>query len=147
MTANHDTAHHSRRTTYLVVGVLLVVLVAVGLITYRSAEATRAAEDKADQLTAALGSAGLRIPTRDQIVRVLGDDGGAVCADPNSALTRAVLAAGMVNGAAGPGIRPVITDQNVVRGELAVLSVYCPDKAAEFTTFVQNTKFGDVTKG
>ena len=51
-------------------------------------------------------------------MRVLGDDGGATCADPNEALSRATLLAQLTNGAAGPGIRPVIADSRVVKGQL-----------------------------
>ena len=54
-----------------------------------SARPTRArqANDKADQLIAALEDAGAQhVPTKDQIVRVLGADGGAICDDPNDAL-------------------------------------------------------------
>jgi hypothetical protein len=60
------------------------------------------------------------------VVRVLGDDGGAICDDPNSALKKAILYGQLTNGAAGPGIRPVIADNRVVQGELAVIKIYCP---------------------
>jgi hypothetical protein len=39
------------------------------------------------------------------VVRVLGDDGGAICDDPNSSLKKAILYGQLTNGAAGPGIR------------------------------------------
>ena len=43
---------------------------------------TRQASDKADEFIAALDEAGLTAPSKDQITRVLGDDGGALCDDP-----------------------------------------------------------------
>ena len=60
-------------------------------------------QEKADQLIAALEDAGAPAPDQDQIVRVLGDDGGATCENPNDALQRAILLAQLTNGAAGPG--------------------------------------------
>ena len=36
-------------------------------------------------------------------MRVLGDDGGATCDDPNEALSRATLLSLLTNGATGPG--------------------------------------------
>jgi hypothetical protein len=67
------------------------------------------------------------------VVRVLGDDGGAICDDPNSALKKAILYGQLTNGAAGPGIWPVIADNRVVQGELAVIKIYCPQELPEFT--------------
>ena len=61
------------------------------------------------------------------VVRVLGDDGGAICQDPNAALSRAALLDRLMNGAAGPGMRPVIADNRAVKGELLVIQIYCPD--------------------
>ena len=91
-----------------------------GLLAFSSARSTAEAEDKADQLITALEeAAGARTPDKDQIVRVLGDDGGATCADPNDALSRTILLSQLTNGAAGPGIRPVIADSRVVQGPAA----------------------------
>ena len=76
---------------------------------------------------------------------MLGRDGGAMCQDPNGALSRAMLQAQLSNGAGGPGQRPVIADTDVVQGETLAISVYCPDKLAEFTRYVKNTlTFDDV---
>ena len=65
-----------------------IALVVGGLIAFSSAQSTAEANDKADQLITELKAAGARAPDKDQIVRVLGDDGGATCADPNDALSR-----------------------------------------------------------
>jgi hypothetical protein len=62
------------------------------------------------------------------IVDVFGDDGGATCAKPNSALKRGLLLGELTNGAAGPGARPIIADNRVVQGQLLVMKVYCPDE-------------------
>lgn len=78
---------------------------------------------------------------------MLGDDGGAVCADPNSALKKAILYGQLTNGAAGPGIRPVIADHRVVKGELLIIGIYCPDELPEFTKTAEDLKLDDVVNG
>jgi hypothetical protein len=142
-----DTAPKTRRTLYIVLGVIFVVLTVAALLVFRSAKSTAASEDKAAQLTAALTAAGLRAPSTDQIVRVLGDDGGAVCANPNSALKKAIVYGQLTNGAGGPGLRPVIADNNVLRGELLIIEIYCPDELPAFAEFVNGTKLADVVNG
>jgi hypothetical protein len=118
----------------------------VALAVFHSAKSNAAADQKADQLVSELNAAGLRQPSKDQIVRVLGDDGGATCADPNSALKRGILLGELTNGAAGPGIRPVIADKKVVKGQLLIIKVYCPDQLQKFQEFVDSLKFADVAK-
>lgn len=80
-------------------------------------------------------------------MRVLGDDGGAVCADPNAALSRATLLAQLANGSGGPGTRPVIADSRVVQGELMVIKVYCPEELQDFQEFVDNLNLSSSTGG
>jgi hypothetical protein len=132
-------------TLYIVIAVVVGALMIAGLLFYSSAKSTREAEEKADQLIAALEEVGARTPSRDQIVRVLGDDGGATCADPNEALNRAILLGQLANGAAGPGARPVITDNRVVQGQLLIIQVYCPEELGDFQKFVEDLKTDDVT--
>ncbi len=129
-----------RSTIYIVVGVVLVILLIIGLIAFRSEKSTQQAEQKADQLIAALEAEGARTPTRDQIVHVLGDDGGATCSNPNDALSRGILLSMLSNGAAGPGLRPVIADSRVVQGQLLIIKIYCPDELADFQEFVDDLK-------
>jgi hypothetical protein len=136
-----------RTALYTLATIIVVLLVVVSLFTFHAAASNRTAEAKADQFIAALQDAGAVTPTRDQVVHVLGDDGGAVCAHPNDSLTRATGLALLANGAAGPGARPVIADSRLLKGELLVLQVYCPDELAEFQTFVNDLKSADVTGG
>ncbi|TGJ97132.1 hypothetical protein DLJ96_03705, partial [Actinotalea fermentans ATCC 43279 = JCM 9966 = DSM 3133] len=96
------------------------------------------------ELIAAIEDAGVRTPDKDQVVRVLGDDGGATCANPNEALSRATLLAQLANGATGPGARPVVADSRVVQGQLLIIEVYCPDELDEFRAFVDDLKTADV---
>jgi len=134
----------TRRNTYLIVALVFAVLAILALLLSRPARATAAAEDKADQLIAALEEAGVDAPSRDQIVQVLGEDGGAICADPNSALKRGLFYSEAANGAGGPGARPVISDRTVVAGEALVIGIYCPDELAEFNEFVKTMAFDNV---
>jgi hypothetical protein len=146
-TAMETQSKRERSTLYIAVAVAIGVLTIVALIFYRSAEATREAEAKADQLIAALEDAGARTPDRDQIVRVLGEDGGAVCENPNDSLSKSILLAQLANGAAGPGTRPVIADSRVLQGQLLIIEVYCPNEFEDFRQFVDDLETDDVAGG
>ncbi len=91
-----------------------------------------------------LESAGAQAPSSEVLVRLLGDDGGAVCADPNGALSRATLLSQLSTGSGGPGSRPIIADNKVVQGELLIIKVYCPDELEDFQQFVDDLKTDDV---
>ena len=147
MNTSTDTTKSTRRTTYIVIGAVLLVLLIVALIAFNSNKETQAAEQKADQLIATLGQAGLPTPPKDQVVRVLGDDGGTVCADPELALKKAIMYGLATNGAAGPGLRPVIADNRLVQGALAVIKTYCPDELPELTKTADQFKTADLVNG
>ncbi|MET7136218.1 hypothetical protein MT994_19135 [Cellulosimicrobium sp. MI9406] len=136
-----------RRTIYVVAAVVVVALVVVALVARGSQETTTEAEQKADQLLVAFAAAGVPTPDVEQVVRVLGDDGGATCEDPGGALSRATLLGQLVNGAAGPGIRPVVADNRVVRGQLLVIEIYCPDELAGFRDLVDGLHLDDTVRG
>lgn len=145
MTSHLETStRRGRSVVYIVAVLLLVVLAVIGLITFRGARETERAGEKADQLISEIESAGSTAPSREQIMRVLGDDGGAVCADPNEALSRATFQAQLTNGAGGPGTRPVISESRVVQGQLLIIEVYCPDELAEFQQFVDGLETADL---
>jgi Tfp pilus assembly protein FimT len=133
-----------RNWIYITAWVLLAAFVLAGLIAFSSARETAEAQEKADELIAAIEDAGATAPSKDQIVRVLGDDGGATCQDPNEALSRAALLAQLANGASGPGSRPVIADSRVFQGQLLIIEVYCPDELEDFQEFVDDLKTDDV---
>lgn len=144
MTSHLETStRRGRSVVYIVAVLLLVVLAVIGLITFRGARETERAGEKADQLISEIESAGSTAPSREQIMRVLGDDGGAVCADPNEALSRATLQAQLTNGAGGPGTRPVISESRVVQGQLLIIEVYCPDELADFQQYVDGLETSD----
>jgi hypothetical protein len=134
-----------RYIIYGVVAAVVVILMVVGLFAWHRAKSDRDAEAKADQLIAALDVAGARTPSREQVVRVLGNDGGLVCANPNEFLNRAAMLGQLANGAGGPGSRPVIADSRAAKGELLVISVYCPEQLPAFQDFVNSLRTEDVS--
>ena len=133
-----------RSWIYITACVILGALALGAVLAFSSARETQRATEKADELIAALEDAGARTPDRDQIVRVLGDDGGATCNNPNKALSRATLLTLLANGATGPGARPVIADSRAVQGQLLIIEVYCPDELEDFQQFVDDLKTDDV---
>ena len=143
----HDVStSRDRNVTYGIVVFVILVLVVVGLFAYRGHKDTAEASQKADKLIAAIEKAGYDAPDKDQIVGVLGSDGGALCDDPSAALTRSVLRSMLFNGAAGPGARPIIADRLVVRGQLLVIGIYCPGELAKFQDFVNDLDYDDTVK-
>ncbi|HEX5920097.1 MAG TPA: hypothetical protein VFY76_19720 [Nocardioides sp.] len=133
-----------RSAIYYIAWGVLGLMVLGSLLVFNAARDTAQAQQKADELIAALEEAGARTPDRDQIVRVLGEDGGATCEDPNDALSRATLLSLLANGATGPGARPVIADSRAVQGQLLIIEVYCPDELEDFQEFVDDLKTDDV---
>ena len=147
-TVEETSTQKDRRLVYIVITVGLVLLLIICFIFYRSAQSSQQAQDKANQLIAALQKAGVRVvPSQEQIVRVLGDDGGAICKDPASALRKALLFSQLTNGAGGPGIRPVIVDSRIFKGELLVIQIYCPDQLPQFQQMVEKLKTAPVAGG
>ncbi|MFF8771473.1 hypothetical protein [Kitasatospora sp. NPDC015120] len=134
------------RWIYLGAIVLLVAMLVTGLLTYSQLHETNEANRKAQQLSEALAAAGYPVPSQDQIVHTLGEDGGAVCDDPAGALQQAQWKYGMSTGAAGPGQRPVLSDREVVLAETIVLSVYCPDKLAAIKDKIDDLKLEDTVR-
>jgi hypothetical protein len=133
---------------YWVAGGLVAVLIVIGLVSYRGAKQDQEADQKAEQLISKLQAAGVeRLPSTHQVARVLGTDGGSVCQDPSHALRKATLFSMIMNGAAGPGMRPIITDSRLLRGQLAVMSVYCPDELDKVRSFIDDLRTGDVVRG
>ena len=147
-TVEETSTPKERRTIYIVITVALVILLIIAFIFYRSAKSDQQAQDKANQLIAALQKAGVRaVPSEEQIVRVLGNDGGAICKNPSSALRQALLFDQLTNGASGPGRRPVIVDSRIFKGELLVIQIYCPDELPQFQQMVENLKTAGVAGG
>jgi len=147
MNITESATYQQNRTTYIVAGIAIVALTVIALLTFHSGKTSQEAEQKANQLIVALTAAGARAPSQEQVVRLLGNDGGAACDDPNGALRKGVLLGQLMNGAAGPGMRPIISDNRVVKGQLLVLKIYCPDKLPSFQEFVDSLNLGENMKG
>jgi Tfp pilus assembly protein FimT len=147
MTVTQKSSTNENRTVYIVAGIVVVALTIIALLTFRSGKESEQAEQKANQLITALTAAGARAPSQEQVVRLLGDDGGAVCDDPSGSLRKGLLLGQLMNGAAGPGMRPVIADKRVVRGQLLVLQIYCPDELPRFQEFVDRLNLSDTATG
>jgi hypothetical protein len=148
MSTSLETQGKRERTwIYVTAWVLLGALAIAGLIAFRGARESREAQDKADELIAAIEDTGATAPDKDQIVRVLGDDGGATCENPNDALSRAALLSQLANGATGPGARPVIVDSKVFQGQLLIIETYCPDELDDFKAYVDDLETDDVAGG
>ncbi|HEU5471661.1 MAG TPA: hypothetical protein VFV67_13500 [Actinophytocola sp.] len=125
--------------------VSVIALAVIGLVLYRFNEADQAAEAKAQELVTALNDAGLNAPASiDTIARVLGTDGGAVCADPAAALSKAILDAQLTNGAAFVGQRPIRAEVKLLRGTEVVLQVYCPEQVEPFRAQVKDYLLDDI---
>ena len=146
MTVTVDNAHRQRRIAYIALGIVFLLLAGGALLAYKAAKRTAEAEQKADQLVTELAANDLRTPTREQVVRVLGDDGGALCDDPASGLSRGILLGQLTNGAGGPGARPVIADNKVVQGQLIAIKIYCPEELEKFSDVVNDLKYANVVK-
>jgi hypothetical protein len=129
---------------FIVALVLLGVVTLAGVLAFNEGVDNAQAQNKANELVDALTEVGARTPDPDEVARVLGDDGGATCENPNEALSRAVLLSQLSNGATGPGARPVIADSRVVQGQLLIIEIYCPDELDDFKNFVDDLKTDDV---
>jgi len=69
------------------------------------------------------------------------------CTHPVAGLSKAILLSQPVNGAGGPGIRPVIADRRFVQGQLLVLKIYCPEQLADFKAFADKLSYARTIRG
>jgi hypothetical protein len=130
---------------YISIGVVLVALATWGVIAYRGHHASARANAKAEQLNQKFEANGL--PTfadTEDIARLLGTDGGAVCDTPGKTLSQALTKFNLANGAGGPGQRPVISDTDVLKGEYLIVQTYCPQKLEDFKDFFKDLDFDSV---
>lgn len=141
-----DTSNSHHKRTYIVAGVVFVILIVVALLLFHYPQKTAAAQDKAQELISAFELAGLKAPSKQQIVGTLGEDGGNVCKTDFDALIEDNLNMLLTNGAAQVGVRGVIIDAKVLKGEAIVLAVYCPERLPEFEAFVNKLKTADLIR-
>jgi hypothetical protein len=146
----HHTAHdqdpRKRWIIYLTATVIVVIVLVIMVVAYRGHKNTQAAQAKAAQLVSAFTRAGLPAPDTDDIARTLGTDGGAVCTTSRSDLGQAALKLGLINGASGPGIRPVTVARSVLQGERLIVRTYCPQNLTRFDKLIDSLKYAGVIK-
>jgi hypothetical protein len=123
-----------------VVAIVFVILLVAMLLLFHAPDRTAAASSKAQELIAAFERAGLTAPSEDQIVGTFGEDGGAVCAADFGDLIKGNLNLLLANGAAQVGQRAIIVDPKVLKGEVLIRAVYCPDRLPAFEEFVAKLK-------
>ena len=143
-TETEQQPQRERSVIYIITVVVLVALAVIALVTFLSARQEVKAQDKAEQFLASLEENGITTSlTAEQVARVLGDDGGGVCANPNEALSKAVLFDRLANGAAGPGQRPILAEDRLLEGQLLIIETYCPEELEEFQQFVDDLQLTD----
>jgi hypothetical protein len=136
------------RAVYWILGAVVLILVVVGLITYNGDKSTAEAQQKAQELSHKFQQAGLPVPADlNIIVKSLGTDGGAVCANPANALGKAVQNDMLTNGADFVGRRPVIVDRRILLGEALILQTYCPEKLQPYQHRIEHLKTAHTIKG
>ena len=128
----------SHKWVYIVIVVAIVALMVAGVVLWRDVKTNREAHVKARQFIAQLNAAGLKAPSEDAVVRLFGVDGGGYAQNPDSALLESQYAWQL--GTAGPASRPVILDPDFAKAAAIYVSVYAPDKLAEFQKFVDGLK-------
>ena len=137
-TAAEQQPPRERSVLYIVVAVVLVSVAVWAVIAFGASREAERAEEKADELVQTLEDQGATTLRPEVIARVLGDDGGAVCANPNQALSRSTLYGMLTTGSGNPGERPFITENRFLQGQLAIIEVYCPDELEEFQEFIDS---------
>jgi hypothetical protein len=136
----------SRDLVPWLVGGLLVVLAALGIVVFKQGNDDRIARARADQLVSLYRSHDLSVPVSHKtIVRVFGTDGGAVCDNPNGSLTRAIQNQQLASGG-NVGSRPIRADRRVVTGEELILQVYCPSKLPAYRRYVDSKRYDRVIR-
>jgi hypothetical protein len=138
--------HDVPRWIYAVIGVVLLVLAIWGVAAYRGHEESEQAQELAAELNQRLEDAGLRTFDEEEIARVLGTDGGAVCDTADGDLAQGLLRLMISNGSGGPGLRPVRTEGRVLQGMVLIVQTYCPDKADDVEDFLDDFEFDNVVR-
>jgi hypothetical protein len=139
-----ETKTHGHRILYFILAAVFVALTVIASIAYYRNRVDQQAQDKAGELQSRFAAARLPLPMdRGDIARMFRTDGGAVCANPDSALQKARWQQDMSNGADGPGQRPIISDRDIALADLLIIDTYCPGKLARFKSIVDDLKLDD----
>ena len=128
----------SHKWVYITVVVVIIALMVAGALMYHQEKQTKEAQAKAKEFIAKLNAAGLKAPSEAAAVRLFGVDGGPFAQNPDQSLMQSQYAWQL--GTAGPASRPVILDPDFAKAAAIFISVYAPDKLAEFQEFVDGLK-------
>lgn len=131
-------------TAAAILAVAVGVLMAVLYSSYHANQDRELAEQRAAELHGKFEEIGITAFDEDQIVAVLGADGGGFCTDP-AALVKATANLGSTNGATGPGSRPSLVDERRLAGDRLVIEVYCPEQLGEFDDYVDSLNLDENT--
>lgn len=138
---------NTHRKIYWIVGGAMALLLVVMLVTYNYNRTNEQAVAKAQQLISAFEEAGLRTPSSaDEVARVLGDDGGAVCASIQDGVALGIAKLNLSVGGAFY-TRAVIADKRVATGLVLVVQTYCPEKVPTVQEFVDSQRFDTLVGG
>jgi hypothetical protein len=133
------------RQIYWVVAGIFGVLLIVMLVSWNYDRQNAEADAKAQELIAAYEQVGLTAPEQDQIARVLGDDGGAVCETADSELVQGYWKLRL--GVGGEFyVRSVRLDGKVRQGLSIVVDVYCPEKRPDVDELFEGWDFDDTVR-
>lgn len=146
MTTPEEQFDSELKPFYWGIGLLLLILVVIGLITYNGQKETEVAIQKANELTAKYEAAGLTAPNKNIIIRTLGDDGGNVCDNPAESVGLALINDSLANGASHVGRRPVIADVRALQGQKLIFETYCPDELEQFQEELSEYKTDETIK-
>jgi hypothetical protein len=131
-------------TAAAILAVAVGVLMAVLYNNYHAAQDRELAEQRAAELHAKFEEIGITAFDEDQIVAVLGADGGGFCTDP-AALVKATANLGSTNGATGPATRPSLVAARRLQGDRFVIEVYCPEQLDDFDAYVDSLNLDENT--
>jgi hypothetical protein len=133
----------SHTWVYIVIVVAIVALMVAGALVYEDQQQTKEAQAKAKEFVTKLNAAGLKAPSEQAAVRLFGVDGGPFAQNPDRSLLQSQYAWQL--GTAGPASRPVILDPDFATAAEIFVSVYVPDKLADFQEFVDGLKTEETT--
>lgn len=146
MTTPDEQFENELKPFYWGIGLLLLVLVVIGLVTYSGEKESERATAKAAELTAKYEAAGLTAPDERIIIRTLGDDGGNVCDNPAESVGLALINDSLANGASHVGRRPVIADVRALQGQKFIFETYCPEELEDFQKELSEYKTDETIK-
>jgi hypothetical protein len=134
---------HNHTVLYVALALAFVALGAWGIAVFEQHKDTEEALEKATALNLLRVDEGLPTLDTESVARVLGTDGAALCDNPGELLEQGALKQQFMNGATGPGMRPILATRNLIEGQRLIIEVYCPDEAADYENAVNDLKLVD----